>query len=413
MAEERRKRISSSVFWIAAAIALVFIFFGVRRMTREKLPLRVAEAQVQDLIKPSSTNGRVEPQLTFEAHAPEASIVKDVFIHVGDRVHAGQLLVTLDDSNARAKLAAATAALRAAQAGYQTVEGGGSHQEQLALASNIAKAQIDCDQAARDLDAIQKLAAKGAAAPSEVVQAQTRLQIAQASLHSLEEQKKKPFAPVELTRAQSSVEEAEAARAAATQVIEQSNVHAPFAGTVFSLPVTRFSYIEPGAEILQLADLSKLQVHAYFDEPEIGDLQLNNPVTIVWDAKPDLKFHGHIIRLPSSVIDYGTRRVGEVLISIDDSNGVLLPNISVVVTVVTQEVRNALTVPREALHIEGGRDYVYVVSGDTLRRALVQVGALNLTSVQILNGLKEHTVVALGTTNGAPISEGVPIRIVQ
>ena len=413
MAEERRKRISSSVFWIAAAIALVFIFFGVRRMTREKLPLRVAEAQVQDLIKPSSTNGRVEPQLTFEAHAPEASIVKDVFIHVGDRVHAGQLLVTLDDSNARAKLAAATAALRAAQAGYQTVEGGGSHQEQLALASNIAKAQIDCDQAARDLDAIQKLAAKGAAAPSEVVQAQTRLQIAQASLHSLEEQKKKPFAPVELTRAQSSVEEAEAARAAATQVIEQSNVHAPFAGTVFSLPVTRFSYIEPGAEILQLADLSKLQVHAYFDEPEIGDLQLNNPVTIVWDAKPNLKFHGHIIRLPSSIIDYGTRRVGEVLISIDDSNGVLLPNISVVVTVVTQEVRNALTVPREALHIEGGRDYVYVVSGDTLRRALVQVGALNLTSVQILNGLKEHTVVALGTTNGAPISEGVPIRIVQ
>jgi HlyD family secretion protein len=413
MAEERRKRISSSVLWIAAAIALVVIFFGVRRMTREKLPLRVAETQVQDLIKPSSTNGRVEPQLTFEAHAPQASIVKDVFVHVGDRVHAGQLLVTLDDSNARAKLAAATAALRSAQAGYQTVEGGGSHQEQLALASNIAKAQIDRDQAARDLDAIQKLAAKGAAAPSEVVQAQTRLEIAQASLHSLEEQKKKPFAPVELIRAQSSVEEAEAGRAAASQVIEQSNVHAPFAGTVFSLPVTRFSYIEPGAEILQLADLSKLQVHAYFDEPEIGDLQLNNPVTIVWDAKPNLKFHGHIIRLPSSIIDYGTRRVGEVLISIDDSNGVLLPNISVVVTVVTQEVRNALTVPREALHIEGGRDYVYVVTGDTLRRALVSVGALNLTSVQILSGLKEHTVVALGTTNGAPISEGVPIRIVD
>ena len=382
-------------------------------MTREKLPLRVAESQVQDLIKPSSTNGRVEPQLTFEAHAPEASIVKEVFVHVGDRVHAGQLLVTLDDSNARAKLAAATAALRTAQAGYQTVEAGGSHQEQLALTSNIAKAQIDRDQAARDLDAIQKLAAKGAAAPSEVVQAQTRLEIVQASLHSLEEQKKKPFAPVELTRAQSTVEEAEAARDAANQVIEQSNVHAPFAGTVFSLPVTRYSYIEPGAEILQLADLSRLQVHAYFDEPEIGDLQLNNPVTIVWDAKPNLKFHGHIIRLPSSIIDYGTRRVGEVLISIDDSNGVLLPNISVVVTVVTQEVRNALTVPREALHIEGGRDYVYVVTGDTLRRALVSVGALNLTSVQILSGLKEHTVVALGTTNGAPISEGVPIRIVE
>jgi HlyD family secretion protein len=413
MAEERRKRIGSSVLWIAAAIALVVIFFTVRRFTRDKLPLRVAESQVQDLIKVNSTNGRVEPDHIFEAHAPEATIVKEVYVHVGERVRAGQLLVALDDSNARAKLAAAVAALRSAEAGYQTVEAGGNHQEQLALGSNIAKAKLDCDQAARDLDVIQKLAAKGAAAPSEVAQAQTRLEIAQASLHSLEEQKTKPFAKVDLTRAQSTVEEAEAARAAATQVIEQSNVRAAFAGTVFSLPVTRFAYIEPGAEILQLADLSKLQVHAYFDEPEIGDLQLNNPVTIVWDAKPDLTFHGHIIRLPSSVTDYGTRRVGEVLVSIEDSNGVLLPNISVVVKVVTQEVRNALTVPREALHIEGGRDYVYVVSGSTLRRAPVVVGALNLTSVQILNGLKEHALVALGTTNGQPISEGVPIRIVE
>ena len=65
MAEERRKRISSSVLCIVAAIALVFIFFGVRRMTREKLPLRVAEAQVQDLIKPSSTNGRVATATNF------------------------------------------------------------------------------------------------------------------------------------------------------------------------------------------------------------------------------------------------------------------------------------------------------------------------------------------------------------
>src|ERR1700728_264911 len=152
MVEERRKRISSGALWIAAAIVLVFIFFGVRRLTREKLPLRVAESQVQDLIKTSSTNGRVEPQHIFEAHAPEAAIVKDVYVHVGEHVRAGQLLVALDDTSARARLAAATAALSSAEAGYQTVENGGTHQEQLALSSNTAKAQIDRDQAARDLN---------------------------------------------------------------------------------------------------------------------------------------------------------------------------------------------------------------------------------------------------------------------
>ena len=413
MVEARRKTISSGALWIAGAIALVLIFFGVRWMTREKLPVRVAESQVQDLVKTSSTSGKVEPQHIFEAHAPEATVVKEVYVHAGQQVRQGQLLVALDDSNARAKLAAATAALRAAEAGFQSVESGGTHQEQLALASNLAKAQIDCDQAARDLDVVQKLAAKGAAAPSEVAQAQTRLDLAKASLHSLEEQKTKPFAPVDLSRARSSVTEAQAAYDAAAQVIAQSNVRAPFAGTVYSLPVTRYSYIEPGAEILEMADLSKLQVRAYFDEPEIGDLQLNNPVSIVWDAKPDMKFHGRITRLPSNIITYGTRNVGEVLVSVEDSNGVLLPNTNVVVTVTTHEVHNALTVPREALHVEGGRDYVYVVSRGSLHRTPVEVGALNLTVVQIVKGLQEHTVVALGTTNGAPISEGAPIRIVN
>jgi HlyD family secretion protein len=216
-----------------------------------------------------------------------------------------------------------------------------------------------------------------------------------------------------LIRARSTIAEAEAARDAAAQVIAESNVRAPFDCTVYSLLVTRYAYIGPGAEILEAADLSKLQVRAYFDEPEIGDLALNDPVSIVWDAKPDLKFHGHITRLPSTVITYGTRNVGEVLVSIEDSDGVLLPNTNVVVTVTTHEVRNALTVPREALHVEGGRDYVYVVEKDTLHRAVVQVGAINLTQVQIVSGLKPHAVVALGTTNGAPVTEGVPIRIVE
>ena len=413
MAEARRKTISSGTLWIAGAVALVLIFFGVRWMTREKLPVRVAESQVQDLVKTNSTSGKVEPQQIFEAHAPEATVVKDVFVHAGQQVQKGQLLVVLDDANARAKLAAATAALRAAEAGYQSVESGGSHQEQLALAGNLAKAQIDCEQATRDLDVVQKLAAKGAAAPSEVAQAQTRLTLAKASLHSLEEQKSKPFAPIDLSRARSSVTEAQAAVDAAAQVIAQSNVRAPYAGTVYSLPVTRYSYIEPGAEILEMADLAKLQVRAYFDEPEIGDLKLNNPVSIVWDAKPDMKFHGRITRLPSNIITYGTRNVGEVLVSVEDSNGVLLPNTNVVVTVTTAEVHNVLVVPREALHVEGGRDYVYAVARGSLHRIPVEVGALNLTVVQIVKGLQEHTVVALGSTNGAPISEGVPVRIVN
>ena len=122
-----------------------------------------------------------------------------MFVHVGNQVHAGQLLVTLDDTNARARLAAATghyAPPKPAIRGWRAA----AHIRAARALQQYRQSKIDRDQAARDLDAVQKLAAKGAAAPSEVAQAQTAIRCRQASLHSLEEQKTKPFARSNLTR---------------------------------------------------------------------------------------------------------------------------------------------------------------------------------------------------------------------
>jgi HlyD family secretion protein len=67
--------------------------------------------------------------------------------------------------------------------------------------------------------------------------------------------------------------------------------------------------------------------------------------------------------------------------------------------------------PREALHSENGRSYVYLLHGRVLRRQPVTVGALNLTQVQIVKGLAQNDTVALSTTNGEPLAEGVPVHI--
>lgn len=411
MAEARNSKLSTIVLWLAACVALVLIFFGVRRITREKLSVRVATASIQDLVKTISTNGKVEPEHNFSAHAPTAGVVQALYVQSGDRIPANKLLLTLDDSEAQAKLASAESAMRGAEANLQAVQNGGSRQEQLKRNADIAKAKLELEQAAGTLAAVRKLAAQGAASTSELTQAEHQSAVAEASLKALESQQSGPFSSAELNHARAAVSEARAAYAAAGEVVTQSNVRSPFAGTVYSVSVAQYDYVQAGEELLALADLSKLRVRAYFDEPEIGDLQLGNPVTIVWDAKPGRTWHGHIVRLPSSVITYGTRNVGEVFVSIDDLDGTLLPNTNVTVTVTTAQVKGALTVPREALHIEDGRNYVYVVSGEFLHRVQVQVGALNLTEVQILSGLQDHATVALGATNGVPLSEGVPIQI--
>jgi HlyD family secretion protein len=48
-----------------------------------------------------------------------------------------------------------------------------------------------------------------------------------------------------------------------------------------------------------------------------------------------------------------------------------------------------------------------------LHRVQVTIGALNLTEVQIVSGLKSGDIVALGTTNAQPLSDGVPVKVIE
>jgi HlyD family secretion protein len=411
MAETSNGRARPLILWTLAAILLVIVFFLVRRLTREELPLRVAQATMQDLITTDSTNGKVEPQHNFEAHAPAPGTVKSLYVRSGELVPKGKLLLSLDDADAVAHSVGALASLRGAQANYQATEQGGTQEERYSLAGEIAKAQMDRDQAQHDLEALRKLVAQGAAAPSEVASAQQRLDAANTSLATLEKRQTARYSPADIAHSRADLEQAQAAYSAASTVVADSNVRAPFAGTVYSLPVSVSEYVSPGALLLQMADLTKLQVRAYFDEPELGALHAGQPATIVWDALPNHAWHGRILSMPSTIITYTTRNVGEVLLSVDDADGKLLPSTNVKVTVTEQKLDNVLTIPREALHSENGKDYVYLLHGKTLRRQQVTKGALNLTQVQIVKGLAENATVALSTTNGEPLAERVPVHI--
>ena len=411
MAETSNGRARPLILWTLAAILLVIVFFLVRRLTREELPLRVAQATMQDLITTDSTNGKVEPQHNFEAHAPAPGTVKRLYVRSGELVPKGELLLSLDDADAVAHSVGALASLRGAQANYQATEQGGTQEERYSLAGEMAKAQMDRDQAQHDLDALRKLVAQGAAAPSEVASAQQRLDAANTSLATLQKRQTARYSPADIAHSRADLEQAQAAYSAASTVVTDSNVRAPFAGTVYSLPVSVSEYVHPGDLLLQMADLTKLQVRAYFDEPELGALHAGQPATIVWDALPNHAWHGRILSMPSTIITYTTRNVGEVLLSVDDADGKLLPSTNVKVTVTEQKLDNVLTIPREALHSENGKDYVYLLHGKTLRRQQVTKGALNLTQVQIVKGLAENATVALSTTNGEPLAERVPVHI--
>jgi len=391
---------------------LVIVFFVVRSFTRDRLEIHAFPAGHQPLMSTIATNGRVEPEENYELHSPIATTVKAVYVQPGDVVAAGKLLMVLDDTLARARLASAASGVKAAQAALEAATHNGSQQERQMAAADQARARLERDEAQRNLELLTKLKATGAASASEVAAAQERLDAAQASLSASKLGASDRYSPAEIDRARAALSDAEASLAEARQVLEQTEVHAPVTGTVYSLDAYPTDFVEEGKLLMQMADLHHERIRAYFDEPEIGKLALNQKIQIRWNAKEGRIWNGHIERTPVTVINLGTRSVGEVLVKIDDPDDELLPDTNVNVTATTSTQANALTIPREALRSENGKDYVFKVAGGELRRTPVTIGALNLTQVAILTGLAEGDIVATGTVNGQPLHEGVPVKVV-
>ncbi len=401
---------SRRMLWLALIAALVLLVLLVRHFIGNTVLIHTATARHQDLISTLSTNGNVEPQQNFEAHSPVAGTVKAIYVHEGEHVPAGKLLLTMDDLATRAQVASALSTLRAAQAQMGAIQRGGTQEEQLQLAAKISQARAHRDQIIDTLAALTRLERSGSASRNEVAAAQGQLKLANITLQNLEQQKTQRYAAIDQQRGAAELANAQAAYQAALDTLQKENIRAPFAGIVYSIPVQPSEYVQAGDTLLKLANLSRIQIRSYFDEPEIGRLAVGQPVTIAWDAHPGRVWHGHIVHTPSTIITYGTRHVGEAILTVDDADGVLLPNTNVTLTVTTNDLQNVLTIPREALHTDGNQSYVYQVVDDHLQKIPIQIGALNLTMVEVLSGLDEHATVALSATDGSTLRDGMAVR---
>jgi HlyD family secretion protein len=399
---------------IAATVAIVTAVVLFASLSRDPaVPVRAVTAQRGTIRSVVSTNGKVEPLQNFEAHAPVGTTVKKLLVREGDHVKKGQLLVQLNDAEARRQAARARAQVLTADADLSAVQKGGNREEILTLESQITKARTDCDTAQRNLDALRRLREQNAASPGEVKNGEDQLNRANADLNLLLQKQKDRYSQPEIDRVNAQKSEAQAALAAAEDVLNQLNIRAPFDGIVFSLPVVLGAYLNPGDLVLQEADLSKVRVRAFVDEPDVGRLAPGDKIDVTWDAMPDRTWEGGVGVIPAVIKLHGTRNVGETTCVVDNKDLKLLPNVNVGVTIITAEHRNVLTVPREAIHQDDTRAYLYEIVNNELQRRYVQTSISNLTQVEVTGGLPENALIALGPTNSKPLRDGLAVKVVR
>ena len=411
--DPKSNRTAAFVIWGSILIVLVLAVFSIRSLTREHVTVYVAQVAYGDLTQTSPTNGNVEPIDDFQAHAQVAAQVQDIYVNVGQKVKAHQLLLKMNDADALARLASANSALQAAELAQSDIEHGGTQDERNTDAGDLSRAKLQSQKDQSSLLALQKLQQQGAASPAEVSAAQQQIELDKNTLHTINQHSSQRYDQADRARAQAQLADARAAVAAAQSSFDNTDIRTPIAGTVYWLPVSQYDYVKDGEDLVFVADLTRLRVTAYFDEPEIGKLAAGQPVNILWEAKPNMVWHGRISQAPTTVINFnGTRNVGECFITVDDNDGVLQPNATVTVTVTTAEHKHVLSVPREALYPENSQNYVFRIIASKLVRTPVEIGIVNNNYAEITSGLAEGDTVALNATTNRDLTDGLAVRTI-
>jgi HlyD family secretion protein len=403
---------------ILLVLAGIIAFVLVRVSGRQPVAKIVATRPVrQNIVASVSSNGKVEPISPYTVRAQLDTFVLSVRANEGQNVKKGQLLLVLDVKDAAAQLAAAKAKLLRAQDDLRDAQGGGRADEAARVSGDLAKAQAQRDRLQKNHDALERLLANGAATKDELANNDLDLAKANADVQRLAAVKAEFSRQVgqDASRALFTVQQAQSDVAALDEKVRQGRIVAPVAGTLYALPAKTGDYVKVGDLLAEMADLHKVRVRAFIDEPELGGLEPGLPVRITWDALPNRSWQGKTEMIPKQVVPRQSRSVGELLCSVDNDNLELLPNINVNVKINLKERTNVVTVPRGAVETEGGKRYVFVVQdgvpNSTLEKREIQVGIADATSFEVISGLQGSETVAL--PGDVDLRNGMKVKVLN
>jgi len=351
----------------------------------------VRSAKIESTI---STNGKVEPAEWAAARAEIAGVVRSIAVTRGQRVTAGQILLSLDNTAARAELIGAQAKVEEARAENTVLSAGGRASQLASVNASIQTAQTGVEVAQRNYESIQRLQSQQAATKYQVQEAKDALDRARLQLSAFQDQRRTLVTASDKEVAQAKLADAQSAVRLAQHRLTLSNIRSPGAGTIYQFDLKVGAYLQPGDLVALVGNLDQVKVIVYVDEPDLGRLAANLPVSINWDAKPGQKWWGHIEKLPTAVISLGTRTVGEVTTIIDNPNHDLLPGVSVNATIISKIANNALSIPKTALRTARGEYGVYKLSKNTLVWTPVRTGLSDVNNVQVISGIAQGDQVA-------------------
>ena len=194
-------------------------------------------------------------------------------------------------------------------------------------------------------------------------------------------------APQDLDDAAAALKVAEANLALAQSRLEKTRITAPWAGIVGARRVSPGAFLRAGQPITDLAAVQEIKVSFSAPERYLGILERGAPVTVSAPAYPGYTLEGRIDVI-EPVLD-ASLRSARILARVRNPGGKFRPGMSANVVAVLSQRADALTVPSEAVFVEGQQSFVYAVKPDsTVTRVAVSLGTRTPERVEVTSGLE-------------------------
>ena len=297
-----RKRILVAV---AALVALMAILgFVLRSRTNGDTSFRTGRVEQGNIEQVVSATGALSAVKTVQVGTQVSGLLAGIFADFNDRVTKGQLLARIDPTLQEQ-------AVRDAQA-------------------QLERAQAQLRQAQQEYDRNAPLARDKFISASEFGTVQVNLSVARASVKS---------AQVTLDRAR--------------QNLSYTNIHAPISGVVVERNVdvgqTVAASLSAPTLFLIAQDLSQMQILASVDESDISSIKEGQPVKFTVQTYAGRTFSGAVdqVRLQSKTTDNVVSYTA--VVTLENTDGTLLPGMTATVEFITGSAPNVLTVPNAAL----------------------------------------------------------------
>src|SRR5438128_2599075 len=303
-----------------------------------------------------SANGTLNPVVLVRVGTQVSGTVSKLHADFNDRVHAGEVLVELDDALFRAQVQQSEASVGNSRAALELAVANETRMRQLHRQGFISEQELDQAEAA----------AKAARA---------QLALAQAQL--------------------------EKDRTNLGYTVIRSPVSGVVADRQVEVGQTVAASFQTPTLFLIAQDLSRMQIDSSFAEADIGNIRVGQPVRFKVDAFPDRSFQGTVKLIRLNPVTQQNVVTYDVVMAVDNPDEILLPGMTAYVTIAVARRQGVLVVPNAALRFrpaepvpavapprghEGPTATVYVLEDDQLRRVGIVPGISDNRYTEVLSG---------------------------